>query len=100
MFVNVPARDRSPGAGNQEQRLKYKGIIKTFNSVLADHVAKFQSDHPDANVISIDAFTLFNEYLDQAKELGFKDISSFCPNSTASDFNTNYEKYGCLAPYE
>ncbi|KAI7849857.1 hypothetical protein BDC45DRAFT_267743 [Circinella umbellata] len=35
-----------------------------------------------------------------AEKLGFKNNTSFCQNSTAPDFDTNYESYGCLAPYE
>ncbi|KAI9243733.1 hypothetical protein BDA99DRAFT_529907 [Phascolomyces articulosus] len=97
LFFNVPPRHRSPGGDNNTT---YANIIQTFNTVLNEHIGVFQSKHTDAHVMLINAFDLFNKYLDNAEELGFKDISNFCPNSTAPDINTNYESYGCLPPYE
>ncbi|KAI9492662.1 hypothetical protein BDB00DRAFT_427403 [Zychaea mexicana] len=97
LFFNVPPRDRSPGGDSHDG---YAQVIDTFNGVLDEHISAFQRKHTDANVMLINAFDLFNGYLDNAEELGFKDITTFCPNSTAPDFNTNYENYGCLAPYE
>ncbi|ORZ02419.1 hypothetical protein BCR43DRAFT_430848, partial [Syncephalastrum racemosum] len=91
MFFNIPPRDRSPGGSSTKQ---YAQAIDTYNSILQQHISDFASNHNDAIVITIDAFSYFNQYLDNASELGFKDISTFCPNSTAPDFNTNYEAYG------
>ncbi|KAI8138706.1 hypothetical protein BJV82DRAFT_630234 [Fennellomyces sp. T-0311] len=96
LFFNVPPRERSPSGGDAS----YAKIIRIYNTILDEHIAAFKSSHTDANVISINAWELFNSYLDNAAELGFKDITTFCPNSTAPDINSNYEAYGCLAPYE
>ena len=97
LFFNVPPRHRSPGGDSVEN---YAEVIDTFNSILNEHIVAFQKKHKDSNVMLINVFDIFNKYLDNAEKLGFKDITSFCPNSTAPDFNTNYESYGCLAPYE
>ncbi|CAM0136497.1 unnamed protein product [Umbelopsis sp. WA50703] len=60
----------------------------------------FAKNHTESNVFFVDTNTIFNSILANASSYGFKNTTSFCPNYDAPDFNTNYQAYGCLAPYE
>lgn len=69
LVLNVPAIERSPaivGFG-----FKKAGVIKeyiaTFNGLLADMLAAFQTAHPDVKVFSVDANSLFRLALENPK---------------------------------
>lgn len=75
-------------------------LVQLYNIIVDEHVKAFQAKYTDANAITIDAHAYFNSYLENEESLGFKETKTFCANYTAPDFNTNYEDYGCHAPYE
>ncbi|KAH8548157.1 hypothetical protein BGW37DRAFT_431400 [Umbelopsis sp. PMI_123] len=97
LIINVPPIDRAPGSGGKPM---LTANINIYNSILSNYTTAFASNHIDAHVFYVDTYAYLNTVLDNAPNYGFKNITSFCPNYDAPDFNTNYAAYGCLAPYE
>lgn len=98
-FFNLPPIEKTP-ANLKKNTTAIAELVELYNNIVAEHVEEFKAKYRDANVITIDAHSYFNDYLENAEAHGFKETTTFCPNYTAPDFNTNYEAYGCLAPYE
>jgi phospholipase/lecithinase/hemolysin len=97
LILNVPPVDKAPGGGGKPALTTN---IATYNSILFNYTMAFAKNHTESNVFFVDTNTIFNSILANASSYGFKNTTSFCPNYDAPDFNTNYQAYGCLAPYE
>ncbi|KAH7389135.1 hypothetical protein BKA64DRAFT_130571 [Cadophora sp. MPI-SDFR-AT-0126] len=77
-IVNNPPLDRSPFilGGDAESIAHYAEMIQVFNENLPKHVAAFQDNHPDGQIILYDVHTFFSKVLDDPKAYGFKDNMS------------------------
>ncbi|KAK0130432.1 hypothetical protein ONS96_000951 [Cadophora gregata f. sp. sojae] len=74
-IVNNPPLDRSPFilGGDAGSIAHYAKMIKVFNENLPKHVAAFQDDHPDGQVVLYDVHSFFSKVLDNPHAYGFRD---------------------------
>lgn len=80
----------------EKPQLQYAKLSTAYNRKLKEHIKKFQRSHKDANVLSVDTYSRFRYKLDHPSEYGIESTTTYCPNSTAADIDTNYAAYGCL----
>lgn len=97
MILNVPPVDRAPGGGGKPALTTN---IETYNSILSNYTTAFAKNHTESSVFYVDTNAILTSILNDATSYGFKNTTSYCPRYDAPDFNTNYQAYGCLAPYE
>ncbi|KAF8585702.1 carbohydrate esterase family 16 protein [Ramaria rubella] len=88
LFINVPPEERSPAwVNNAVGGPIIKQNIILFNNVLQGFVSNFTKAHEDANVLSFDAHTWFNDILDNGAKFGFKNTTGFCTCDTDEAFS-------------
>lgn len=96
-FVNMPPLFRAPMVTENGEAIieNYKEGVTLFNEHLfPEYVEIFTSTHNGVNTVIYDAFSLFNEILDNPAWYGFKDNSSYtcigCTNGTGDFWSNNY----------
>ncbi|CAO3695485.1 unnamed protein product [Umbelopsis ramanniana] len=97
LILNVPPVDRAPGSSG---KAALTANVATYNSILSNYTSEFAANHTDSHIFYFDTYAYLTTVLNDASSYGFKNTTSFCPQYNAPDFNTNYQAYGCLAPYE
>jgi len=79
VFINVPPEHRSPSwINNPTGAAKLESNTLLFNQILSTYVEQFTARHTTSNVFTFDAYSWFNEVLDNAGDYGFKNITGFC----------------------
>jgi len=79
LFINVPPEERAPGTINSPTKAALlKTHIDEFNTILAGHIAAFESANSDTTVMSFDAHSWFNMVLDDPVPFGFTNTTGFC----------------------
>jgi len=87
LFLNVPPEERAPGSlGSATKAALLKEHIDEFNTILAEHIADFETANPDTTVMTFDAHTFFNTVLDSPTEFGFTNITGFCTCADPAGF--------------
>ncbi|KAI5478181.1 hypothetical protein MNV49_005348 [Pseudohyphozyma bogoriensis] len=56
-----------------------EAAIIDYNTQLFEKAVLFQKNYPDSVVQFFDTYAVFNKFLDNAEELGFKNYTSWCP---------------------
>ncbi|KAL5519854.1 hypothetical protein ACEPAG_1514 [Sanghuangporus baumii] len=78
LFFTTPPMERSPsGLASSRSQLQKSNIIQ-YNSQLLSRAQQFAKSHPRVPIFVFDAHAWFNFALDNAEELGFRNITGFC----------------------
>ncbi len=76
LFINVPPGQREPARNNDPagQAALQKRVLE-FNTILSGYIEGFATRHRDLNVLTFDAYTWFDDILDNAGRYGFTNIT-------------------------
>ena len=74
-MINVPPVERTPKFAPDKDVLI--GRISQFNSMLHDNAEQFRKRHTDTLLVEIDAHQLFSNYLNNPKQIGIQDVTSY-----------------------
>ncbi|CAO3598313.1 unnamed protein product [Absidia cylindrospora] len=77
--INVPPIDRSPKWAAEDTVSKMKSMVESFNQKVYDMTKELAEDK-SLRVFYVDAWTIFNEMLDNPTNYGFKNVTGYCPN--------------------
>ncbi|KAJ3557816.1 hypothetical protein NM688_g1269 [Phlebia brevispora] len=87
LFINVPPGQRKPARKDDPngQELLRKRVVE-FNTILSGYIQGIAARHRNLNVLSFDAYTWFNEVLDNPGQYGFTNTTGFCQCSDPTFF--------------
>lgn len=72
LFINVPPEHRNPSRiGDPAGQALEQAHIELYNEILSEFVSKLKKRHSNLNVLTFDAYTWFNQILDDAPFYGF-----------------------------
>ena len=73
-----PTRPRpSPRVRAPEAQALLSKRVNEFNTIINGYIEGFKRRHPHMNVLTFDAYTWFNEVLDNAGQYGFTDTTGY-----------------------